>query len=346
MSKEATINTDGQEDQSGSSSTPQDPGDLVSTIDLAMSGAQETSAETKKTDEGADKDKGGEKPKEEGKETPAEEGKDTKPTEEKKEAPPVKAEPEAKAKGQEARYDKDPAWQRIIQQRNEEREARIKLEGRLETLEKQKPGEAEAELDYRDILKMSKREIAEALDPEDGDPKALFADLARQTRAEVIKEMGGKLFTQEQVDARINEVVTETTETRRIEDGYEQFAKENPGFDDMWKSGELQEYVEKNPWHTHISAFLALSKGKEDTEASEKAETDVQNRIKTAVKEAEDRVRKESIAKGRARTLGDGPAAVPKGGATDPRLTDTKKHGGTTRALTQMLEDDAQAAGG
>jgi len=336
MPGEETINEAGQQTEGGASSTPQEHGDVKSTVEFTP--ATPAPAEAKKTDTEDGKGKEEELKADDGKETPPEkeeEGKEAKP----KETPPEKG-AKPKEKGEETRFDKHPRFQQILRERDEARTEKARLEGRLEALEKRIEQRGE-EPTYKDILKMSDAEIRQALDPEEGNVKGFLANFGRQVEAEVMSGLEGKLFTKEDVESQINNALEETGRTSKIEQGYEKFAEKHPDFDDMWVNGELQDYVEAHPYHMPISAYYALTEGKSE----ETLQAKIDEAVEKAVKETEQRVRTEMQAKRGAQVIGSGPSSVRKSAEADARLKESKKFGGTNKVLADMLKEDRAAVG-
>ena len=120
-------------------------------------------------------------------------------------------------------------------------------------------------------------------------------------------------------------------EAARIQDS---FLKENPDFTELRDSGELQTIVASNPLHDNLSAYYA-HKAQQAEQAREAA---VKEAVTQAVKETEERLRKEFTSKRNAASLGESAAHVPSSGNTPPELKDTKKFGGATQVLANRLK--------
>jgi len=88
---------------------------------------------------------------------------------------------------------------------------------------------------------------------------------------------------------------------------YKDFAASNPDFEKMWESGELKAYMDAHPGHNALSAYLAISH--------------------------ESRIQKAVAQKLQEKGLGDSP------------LSDTRKHGETTRVLADRLRERRSAGG-
>lgn len=309
MSEEriATLNEEGEpvatsEESSDSRRTPGDLIDTIPELELGDTVEDAKSEETKET-----------------------ETKETDKTEEevKSEETETKEEIETKEEEQ-VPWHKDPRWVSWQEEKKELkglREFRERTEPEFkalkETVESLKPEEKK---DFEDILDMSDEDLKEKFDE---NPKALMANLARQVRSEVLDEVRTENKSAE-------EQRTQREQEAAIEKTYSGFAKDNPGFDEMWDSGELKKYMDENPGHNAISAFYALS--------GQKAETDIKTKIDEAVKKAqketEEKMTKQFKLKQHATVLGSGPASVPKG-ETPPELTDSDKYGGVTSVLAK-----------
>lgn len=229
------------------------------------------------------------------------------------------------AKGEEARYDKDPAWQRIIQERNEERDARIRAEAKLEVLGKgdAKPeGEAGDTEEYKpiytyeDVTKWDDDQIREKLED---NPKGfitnLFAQMVDETRKVLLADQA------------------QTKQQSTIQGTFDKFAdshKSDPeagikGFREMWDAKEVQQYMKANPGHNAMSAYLEMTLPAREKAIAEKAS-------RTAAETA----RKNREAKDGARSLGAGPGGAPSHDK-NVELQNTKERGGIVQTLAQRL---------
>jgi hypothetical protein len=162
------------------------------------------------------------------------------------------------------------------------------------------------------------------LDWQTEDPKGYYANILEQAKHEVAQTMRADL------DSRsIEDAVVKT---------YEKYAAENPDFDELWDSGELRAFMDKNPGHNAISAHMALTNEKKAKEAIDKAVADAEKRIMDNFK-----------AKRESKVLGSGPSAARKAAETETsaELKDTKKHGGLMSVLTRRsLARDKERFGG
>lgn len=242
-----------------------------------------------------------------------------------KDDPDKKAASDTDDSGKKKPYHEDPAWQRIIEERNEAREENkelrdrvSKLEGAIETvLNGTKAEKKEAIEELPGILDKTPEEIEEMMTK---DPKGFVKTLYSQIRADVKKAQ----------DASRDEQAANQRQAS-INKAYKKYAEEHPDFETMWKKGDIQKFMDDNPGHTPLSAHTMLT-----VEARIKAEVDKQVAEKT--KEIEDNL----LAKKRAGVLGkDTPAARKEPAADaskDPALNDTKKRGGFTSVMADKLK--------
>jgi hypothetical protein len=155
-------------------------------------------------------------------------------------------------------------------------------------------------------------------------PKGFLSTFANQ-----IVEHIGKTAQDHQ-----NKVQTETLQSS-IERTFDDYAKKNPDFDEMWDSGEIKRFMDENPGHNAISAHMMLTGDKRVQDVAEKAK-----------KEAEEQTLKNINAKRGAQVLSVGakPRVASSGSQTDPRMQDPNKFGGMTNVLVARLrEREAQA---
>ena len=125
------------------------------------------------------------------------------------------------------------------------------------------------------------------------------------------------------------EAQQQAAEEKRIEQTYNQFATDNSDFNDMWDSGQLQAYMDENPGHNAISAYMALTHEAKLDAAEKEAE-------EKARKDAEQQAARNKKVKEGARSLDSGPTSTAHVvEQTPPELKDTKKFGGLATVLTQ-----------
>lgn len=229
--------------------------------------------------------------------------------------------------GEEDRYDKIPRFQELNATIKAEREARTKAEAELSLLKRSPlspefipPATDKAE--FKDINTMTAEEIREW---QEDDPLGFAQNLKQQAAWEAKQSIRN--------DSLRDETVT------RIEKTFSTYAAENPTFNAMWESGEIERFMDANPGHNAISAHMILAKG--DGSAATQAA------VAKAVKEAEERVTKNFLAKRNATVLAPGAAPRATADGIDPALTETSKYGGTKAVLASRLAAmrSGQAAG-
>jgi hypothetical protein len=249
---------------------------------------------------------------------------------------------DASDEGDIGRLDKHPRFQEINERmktaegeatelRNENaalRDQVTKFDGRLSRIEDGESGSDSSSLPFTDITKMSKEELERW---QDEDPIGYANNIVAMSKHETQTLLDSALESRSYEDA--------------IFDTYESYAAKHPDFDQMWDSGEITRYMDKNPGHNAISAHQVLTaeKNKEAAEANlkkVKAET---------AKETEERIMKDIRAKkiaGGSLSAGPASSAFVEGSETNMDLKDTKKHGGLTTVLARRSEARSRAKQG
>jgi len=273
-----------------------DPDDLIATVDESIPASSE---ETQKTDEKTEEE--------------------TKVAEiEAKEAAATK-----QAQEDDARFDKHPRFQELIQSKNSLKEQVQVLQSKVD--EGLKPKETE-DPDYKDVSKMTAEEIREWMED---DPVAYTANIAKQIRAEVMKE--------------VDEKSSQRTQEDKVFKTLDDYAAKYKTFDPMWDSGEIQKFMNKNPGHNAMSAHMALT-----AEGTAKdVETQIKEAVEKAQKETKEKVIKDFKAKRGAQVLSAGPTTTGTvQGRIAPELKNPKKFGGNNTVLAERLRQRRQAAVG
>ncbi len=232
-------------------------------------------------------------------------------------------EPE-KSKGDEFRFDKHPRFIELNARLKAAEEANREI---LERIAKQQVPVKEEAPSFKDWTKMTDEELVEW---QASDPKGYLDNM--------------KAFIDHQVQSRIEAFQTQSAQMaekqsyeQKIQSTYESYAKENPDFDEMWDSGELKEFMDKNPGHNAISAHILLTAEAKRNAAIEKAVAD-------ALKKKEAEIKSKRAA---SKVVGAGPAVVPTPAReSDERLKDPTKFGGKTNVLMQRLLERRKAVGG
>lgn len=270
------------------------PDDLIATVDEPMPNVP--SEETKKTDEEV---------KEEVDKAAAE----------------VEEKPAAQAQEDESRFDKHPRFQELIQSKNDMKEELKTLRTQVSEGLKKEP---EKDPGYKDVSKMTADEVREWMEE---DPVAYTANIAKQIRAEVTKDVEGQFSQRSHEDKMLKT--------------FDDYAAKNETFDQMWDSGEIQRFIDKNPGHNAISAHMALmSDGN-----AKGVEIQIKDATEKAIKETEERMIKNFKAKKGAQVLSSGPTTTGTvQGKIAPELKDPKKFGGINTVLAARLRERRQAA--
>jgi hypothetical protein len=215
----------------------------------------------------------------------------------------------------EDRFDKHPRFVKL----NDRVKAAEKRVAELEQLVNNEKTKATAEgnteteaLPFKDTRKMSKDDL---LDWQAEDPQGYHDNLVAQAKFELAKDM--------KADQKKNSVEDAIAKT------YEAYAKENPDFDEMWDSGDIREYMSKNPGHNAISAHMAMTSNK---------------KVEKAVKDAEKRIMENLRAKRESQVIPAGPSASRASSETEipTELKDTKKHGGLAAVLARRSQEREQ----
>ena len=165
------------------------------------------------------------------------------------------------------------------------------------------------EPDYKDVSKMTKEEI---LDWQTEDPQDYYANILAQAKHEISGDMKKDLNQRTVEDA--------------VAGTYEQYAKDNADFDKMWDTGEIKQYMDRNPGHNAISAHMAITGAKKTQET-----------VDDAVKAAEKRIMDNIRAKRESKVLSSGPSASRNSIETEitAELKNTKEHGGLASVLAR-----------
>jgi hypothetical protein len=217
-------------------------------------------------------------------------------------------------------FHKHPRFQQLIGKNKELEKNLQEMQRQMEMMAKQTPGTKESSLDERFA------EITRKL--EDGDISMSEAMAEQRKLIEASSQQ------------RIEQVMYEQqreAEASRIE---EKFLSDNPDFVELRESGDLDTLISKNPMHDRFSAYYAHK-----LEAEQKAaEARVKDAVAKAVKETEERLRKEYTSKRNAASLNEGPAHVPST-PKEPEIT-TKGKTNLVATLAERLKNARAAASG
>lgn len=196
-------------------------------------------------------------------------------------------------------FHEHPDWQRMMKARDEAVQRNKALEERLAALEQAKP-EEKAEPDYKDLSAMEAEDIHDWIER---DPVGYSANLVRQAYAEIM--------------AKVNENQNQMQQTDNAKKALEDFGEKNEGFREMLESGEIQNFINSNPYNNAFSAYHQIR--------AANLETETQKKIEEAVKAKEVEMTKNFKAKQKTRVLGQGPSA--SASKVDPELNDVGKKG-------------------
>jgi len=226
-------------------------------------------------------------------------------------------------------YHKDPDFQRMKAERDEAKKAQDALREEMSELRgttnallemvKGKAAGAEGadntDGEYVDITEKTDDELTEW---QARDPKGYAANLLAQIKAETQAE---------QVHAKARNANRET---------YEEYVKDNPDFETMWKNKEIQGFMAKHPGHNPLSAHMKLTKEKR-----------IQTAVEAALKDHGKKIEKNIRAKYKAGTLGGGATAsrVAFSEEEASELKDTKSHGGKVATIADRLRSMRAASG-
>lgn len=217
------------------------------------------------------------------------------------------------------RFDKHPAWQRLM----------TKIDN-LETKLAEKPAvETKTDTDTIDIDTLTDEEIAEW---RNDDPKGYDKNL----QALITQRVTDSITAKTKADAEEN----------RMAKTFDTYADENKdndtgtGFMQMWNSGQLQTYINQNPGHNAISAHLKLT----ETSKAQSIKDQIAAGIAEGVAAEKKRLAAESKARRRTVGLNQGPAYTAKSN-NDDELKDTKKYGGTITVMANRLKRMRQQSG-
>ena len=223
-------------------------------------------------------------------------------------------------------YHKDPAWQRIIKEREEAREEAAKIKSEVQSVKAEMEAlkatrvqpQKEEKLPYTDITTM---EVEKLQEWQMEDPKGYAANLYAQMRYELRREEEQRTGTQ-----RVQQSIAGT---------FEDYKSKNADFYPMWKSGEIPKFMKDHPGHNAISAHQMLTMDKRIADAAGKA-----------AKEAEAKAIANQKAKRSAQVLGGSPTVVGGDKGLDEEFKDTKSHGGKAAVLARKIIEMRKGRGG
>ncbi len=220
------------------------------------------------------------------------------------------------------RFDRHPRFQELLGKvrdlTRQLAETRGEIQGRPGQGPQNRP-QAPEKLPYVDITTKTDDELREW---QEDDPKGYAANLYRQMEHEL-----ERAFVSKAQAARTRAEAAARQEA--VRGAFQKYEKENPDFRPMWDSGQIMEFMSKNPGHNAISAHMALTR-QAAVDAAVKAAAE------KAAKETEERVRKDFLAKKNAAVIQDGGAPRATGELPD-ELKDPGKYGGRVAAGAERL---------
>ena len=233
------------------------------------------------------------------------------------------------------RFDKHPRFQKLIA---DLKEARAELQQYRESAPAAPPAQSSGQPEqpasedpgYIDIQKFSDEEIQDLMADRPKDfllnfGNQVFAMAKQQIKDEITKDMTAK-----------EREAHEKAEAERLDQSLRDYASKNDDFVKMYQSGELGEFMAKNPGHTYISAHMSLTR-------SEKA---MRERLEAEIrKDYEEKHQRNLRARRSVRVLNGSGAGGPKDMPDDDDvLKDSKKFGGPVAVLADRLAQRRRAS--
>ena len=212
------------------------------------------------------------------------------------------------------RLDENPRFKEVITERDTLKERTLKAEAALAAVQavgggnNRGDGDNEQEPDFQDISEMSAEDIKDGFDE---DPKAFLANLLRQARHEVRQDV----LTE--VDGRENQG-EQDRQSKAVIKTYDKYAKDNPSFDKLWDSGEIEAFMTENPGHNAMSAHMALTAGDREKDIQKTADETAITNLKL---------------KRNAQSMGTGGGGNRGTSGSNDDLKNPNKHGGADNVL-------------
>ena len=227
-----------------------------------------------------------------------------------------------KDKNLEDRFDQHPRFIELNNTVKKERAGRVAAEAKLSLLEKSPIGDNGLGLPtdmvlpdgIKDLTKMSADELREFQEDHPEDYRDSLLAIATQS-----------------IKSNLTNENTRNATISAIQNTFDEYAKQNPDFDDLWEKGEIPKYMKDHPGHNAISAHMALT-----SEKSVQAKIDAA--VAKAVKDTEERVTKNFQAKRDATVItASGTRTV--NDKVDTELKDTQQSGGRESVLAKRLAE-------
>jgi len=229
-------------------------------------------------------------------------------------------------------YHEDPAWQRIIKERDEVKSELSKLQGQIDLLTKMTTAEKKeaATLPYVDITAMEDEELR---DWQQNDPKGYAANLYAQITYEQEQDRAQKAAAQAQQQAT-------QAQQDRFRQEVDSYSKQHEDFMAKWNSGEIPKFMVDHPGlYNAITAHRAMTEDGKIAALEAKFKAD----LEVAIKAKEEEILKSQKSKSQIRVLGEGPSSS---SAEDPNqeLNNIRK-GNEINTLVERLNRLRSASG-
>ena len=163
----------------------------------------------------------------------------------------------------------------------------------------------------------------ELLDWQAQDPKGFLDNLNKAVQYTVSNEL-------EAYKQRMDQQTEQVQHESKLAKTYEDYAKQNPDFDELWDSGTITEFMTKNPGHNAMSAHMAMT-------AETRLEAAKAEAAKKALEEYEVKLKTKRAA---STVVSSGPANVPTSTEhADDRLNNPNKYGGRMTVLAERYAE-------
>jgi len=217
----------------------------------------------------------------------------------------------------------DPAWQRIIKERD-------RANAKLDRLEKQSK-DAKKPTNGSKVLAMSEEEIVDTFT---NNPHVFLKDYAVDIRDEIYRGLDNRRKAEAETNFKEANTKAQEAVSTAQQGVLTRFFTKRPDGVEMLQRGDIQRYMAANPGHNAMSAYNKLSK----TDSVPKSE--VEQMIKSAVSKANKELNKELKAMGRASSKSSTTArkAVV---STKDELKNPDKHGGARAVAARRFRERA-----
>jgi len=221
-------------------------------------------------------------------------------------------------KSKDDRFDQHPRFVELNNAVKSEREKRVAAEAKVALFEKSPLNPsflpaADGTADFKDTTAMSAEELREW---QEDDPKGFTDNLLKQAAHMAQQNMKGTSIR----DATV----------QGIQKTFNDYATENPDFNDKWESGEIEKFMNDHPGHNAISAHMALT-------GATSVQAKIDAAVAKAVKETEERVIKNFQAKKNATIINPAAPTRTAVDGVDTALKDTSNQGGFVSVAASRL---------